>query len=383
MGSLHWRTVNPHGRRRVLVTKELPGTRWLQLLTADDCRVDVCASPSTLTASDIRAALAGGCAAVLGQLTEPWNADLLRVLKDAGGGVYANYAVGFDNVDVEAATRLGLPVGNTPGVLTQSTAELAVALTLAAARRIAEGDAYMRAGRFTGWHPTLLLGQLLERKALGVVGAGRIGVRYAQIMQSAYRMDVTYFDIRRSAELEDFSAAYSAFLEARGEQGLTCRRAASLDELLAEADVVSVHTALREETRHLLGREQFARMKRDAIFVNTSRGALHDEAALVDHCRTHPTFRAALDVYENEPAMCPGLSELPNVVVVPHLGSATGWTREGMAALAAANVLGILNNWPVWNRADIRPFLSASAPKAAPSIVNATELGLERYGGTS
>lgn len=381
MAPSSWTTHNPGGGRRVVVTKELPGEAWLRVLTGADCRVEVSDSRSILAPGVIAHAIGGECAAVIGQLTEAWQADLLEALSSAGGRVYSNYAVGFDNVDVPAATTLGLPVGNTPGVLTETTAELTVALTLAAARRIAEGDAFMRRGRFAhcGWLPTLFLGKLLWRKTLGVVGAGRIGAAYARMMVEGHKMDLVYHDLYPNEALEDYVRAYGDLLEAHGEPRVSCRRAATLEELLGVADVVSVHTVLDENTRHLFGAEQFAAMKPDAIFVNPSRGPLHDEKALVEHCRTHPDFYAALDVFEDEPRTAPGLTELANVVMVPHLGSATGWTRQGMAVLAARNALAMLDGLPVWNRPDVLAFLGEQAPAAAPSIVNATDLGLPFY----
>jgi len=381
MGSQLWTTHNPSGSARIVVTKELPGRRWLEILTAADCRVEVSGSQRVLSAEEIAAAIGDDCAAAIGQLTEPWRKELLGQLKDAGGRVYSNYAVGYDNVDVPAATALGLAVGNTPGVLTETTAQLAVALTFTAARRIAEGDRFTREGRFAecGWLPTLLLGKLLWRRTLGIVGAGRIGAAYARMMVEGHKMDLVYYDLHPNEELEAYVADYGAFLEAHGEPQVSCTRAGSLDDLLPMADVVSVHTVLDERTRHLFGAEQFAAMKDDALFVNASRGPLHDEAALVRHLRAHPDFYAALDVYEDEPQTAPGLAELPNVVLAPHLGSATGWTREGMAVLAAANAAAILLGRPAWDRPDVTPFLGAEPPAAAPSIVNADALDLPRY----
>jgi hydroxypyruvate reductase 1 len=164
---------------------------------------------------------------------------------------------------------------------------------------------------------------------------------------------------------------------------VSCRRAATLGALLRAADVVSLHPSLNGATRHLIGRPELAAMKTTAVLVNTSRGPVIDEAALVDHCRAHPDFRVGLDVYEDEPSMKPGLAALGNVVLAPHLGSATSWTREGMATLAAANVAGLLRGWPVWPQAktlaDVLPFLEGPTPQAAPSIVNADDLGLRRF----
>jgi len=149
-----------------------------------------------------------------------------------------------------------------------------------------------------------------------------------------------------------------------------------VDDLLAEADVVSLHPVLDETTRHLIDARRLGLMKETAILVNASRGPVIDEAALVAHCQSHPDFRAGLDVFEDEPAIKPGMADLDNVVVVPHLGSATSWTRRGMASLAACNVAGLLMGYPVWGDDDVRPFLEGAPPKAAPSIVNAADLGL-------
>jgi hydroxypyruvate reductase 1 len=244
----------------------------------------------------------------------------------------------------------------------------------------------MRVGDYHGWLPDMLLGSLLFRGTVGIVGAGRIGSAYARMMVEGHKMDLVYCDVRANTELERYVAAYAAFLEKQGEAAVSCRRATSLRELLGLADVVSIHAALTPETRHLIGAPELATMKDGAILVNTSRGPLVDEAALVVHCRTHPRFRAGLDVFEHEPAMQPGLAALDNVVVVPHLGSATTWTREGMATLAATNVAAVLQGWPVWPAAayasDVAPFLGdAEPPHAAPSIVNAAELGLARWRG--
>jgi hydroxypyruvate reductase 1 len=274
---------------------------------------------------------------------------------------------------------LGIPVGNTPGVLTETTAEMAVALTFAAARRVVESDTFMRTGRYKGWLPGLFLGELLRGKTVGVVGAGRIGTAFARIMAEGHRMNVLYYDLYPSRELEEQIAAYGAFLKSRGEDSISCRRAETVKDLLREADVVSLHTVLDDTTHHLINADRLSVMKESAILVNTCRGQVIDEAALVAHCRKNPNFRAGLDVFEDEPAMKPGLKELDNVVIVPHIGSATVWTREGMATLAACNVAAILMGHPVWQGPDISPFLEGEAPKAAPSIVNAKELGLPAY----
>jgi hydroxypyruvate reductase 1 len=376
MSSYEWRIHHPEGRRRVVVTKELPGRRWLDILTAADCRVEICTSPDVLPTDAILAAIGGTCDAAIGQLTEPWGEDLFRALQKAGGRVYSNYAVGFNNVDVEAATRLGIPVGNTPGVLTDTTAEMAVTLTFAAARRIGEAERYLRAGQYKGWLPTLFLGELLIGKTVGIIGAGRIGAAYARMMAQGHKMHVIYYDLYPNDELEGYLAAYSNFLTSRGHAAVTCRRAGSIEELLQAADIVSIHTVLDDATRHLINAERLGLMKTNAVLVNTSRGPVIKEDDLVAHCRTHPDFRAGLDVFENEPVLAEGLNDLDNVVIVPHIASATSWTRQGMATLAASNVAGLLMGYPVWNRPDILPFLEENPPQAAPSILNADGLGL-------
>jgi hydroxypyruvate reductase 1 len=376
MTVFEWRVHNSSGQRRVIVTKELPGRRWLDILTAADCRVEICTAPDILPASVIQEAMAPGCDAAIGQLTEPWNEALFRALKAAGGTAYSNYAVGFNNVDVAGATRQGIPVGNTPGVLTETTAQMAVTLTFAAARRTGEAERYLRAGRYEGWLPSLFLGELLWRKTVGVIGAGRIGDAYARMMVEGHKMDLIYYDIYPNQRLEDYVAAYSEFLAAQNQPPVKCTRAATVEELLETADCVSIHTVLDDSTRHLVNAQSLARMKPNAVLVNTSRGPVIDEAALVAHCRAHQEFRAGLDVFENEPALAPGLNQLDNLVIVPHIASATRWTREGMATLAAANVAGVLMGYPVWNRPDILSFLEGELPKVAPSILNAEELGL-------
>jgi hydroxypyruvate reductase 1 len=330
-----------------------------------------------LSHNEITEQIGSRCDGAIGQLTENWDADLFGALSAAGGRAYSNYAVGYDNVDVPGATQHGIPVGNTPGVLTETTAEMAVALTFAAGRHVVAADDFMRGGEYEGWLPTLFMGQRLHGATVGVIGAGRIGAAYGRMMVEGHKMNLVYFDPYPNEALERFIADYSAFLVEHGEPPVTCRRLDSIESVLSEADVVSLHTALDENTRHMINSERLGLMKNDAVLVNSSRGPVIDEAALVDHCRTHPDFKVGLDVFEDEPAMKPGLAELDNVVVVPHIASATVWTRQGMATLAAANVAAVLQGYPLWNRDDVLPFLSGDVPRAAPSIVNAVELGMK------
>jgi hydroxypyruvate reductase 1 len=376
MGTDMWRAYNPSGNKRVIVTKELPGESWLTVLTSAGCKVEICTSSEFLSVDEIKAAIGTQCDGAIGQLTETWGEELFSALRGAGGRVYSNYAVGYNNVNVAAATKHRIPVGNTPGVLTEATAEMAVALTFAAARRVGESERFLRAGEFKGWLPSLFLGELLWRKTLGILGAGRIGAAYARMMVEGHKMNLIYYDLNPNKSLEDFVSAYSGFLASRGEPPIFCIRAKKIEELLREADCISIHTSLDKTTRHLIDRKRFTLMKENAILVNTSRGPIIDEAALVHHCQKHPSFRVGLDVFEDEPVLKPGLADLQNAVIVPHIASATRWTRQGMATLAACNVAAILMGHPVWKGPDILRFLEDNPPKAAPSIVNAKELGI-------
>jgi glycerate dehydrogenase len=379
MDSKKWRVHNPERHQRVIVTKELPGQRWLDILSRADCRVEVCTSDEVLSTADIKAAFGTRCDGAIGQLTEQWGDELFAALKASGGRAYSNYAVGFNNVDVAAASRHGIPVGNTPGVLTEATAEMAVALTFATARRVGESERFLRAGKYRGWLPTLFLGDLLWRKTVGLIGAGRIGSAFARMMVEGHKMNLIYFDLHPNSELENLVKEYGSFLKSLGEPSVACHRADTIEEVLRTADCISLHTVLDETTHHLIDAERLAMMKANALLINTSRGPIIDEAALVAHCRKHPDFRAGLDVFEDEPALSPGLTELENVVIVPHIASATRWTREGMATLAAANVAGILLGFPVWENTDISTFLEGAPPRAIPSLLNAEKVGIPAY----
>jgi hydroxypyruvate reductase 1 len=379
MGSKDWRVHNASGSKRVIVTKELPGERWLDMLVRADCKIEICTSTDILSTEEIKAAFGGNCDGAIGQLTEKWGEDMFAALKKAGGTAYSNYAVGYNNVDVDAATGNGIPVGNTPGVLTETTAQMAVALTFAAARRIGEAERFLRGAKYKGWLPTLFLGNLLWRKTLGVIGAGRIGATYAKMMVEGHKMNLIYFDPYPNKELEDYFIHYSEFLKSQGVPPVNCKRMERVEDLLSEADCVSTHTILDDSTHHLINKKRLALMKENAILVNTSRGPVIDESALVEHCRAHPDFKVGLDVFEDEPELKPGLVDLDNVVMVPHIASATSWTRQGMATLAASNVAATLMGYPVWQKPEILPFLEGEPPKAAPSIINAKALGIPAY----
>ena len=368
--------VHGSGPLKVLVTKELPGARWLEVLAAAGCEVRISASREALSREVIERAMDRRCDGVIGQLTEPWKGELFEALARAGGRAYSNYAVGYDNVDLGEATRRKIAVGNTPGVLTETTAEMAAALLYAAARRIPESESFLRGGKFKGWLPDLFLGKRLYGGVLGVIGAGRIGAAFVKMVAPGNGMDVLYHDVAPRPELESYLARISEVRRASGESPIDCRRMDTVEEVLENSDVVSLHVPLNASTRHLIDGRRLLRMKPDAILVNTSRGPVIDETALVEHLRRHPEFRAGLDVFEKEPELAEGLARLPNAVLVPHIASATRWTREGMAVLAAANVAGVLQGYPVVRELKVEEFLSGPIPRKTPSILNARELSL-------
>jgi glyoxylate reductase len=291
------------------------------LLEEAACEVVPYPDGGPLTEDAIREVLeANGCQGVLSQVMDPIRET---VLSTPGLQIVANVAVGFDNIDVPAATRHGVMATHTPGVLTDTTADFAFVLMMAAARRVAEGDRFLRAGRFHGWAIDMLLGQDVWGATLGLVGVGRIGGAVARRAR-AFDMRILYTD--------------AVPLPADVERELGATRV-ELDELLAESDFVSLHVPLTADTRHLVGTPELERMKRTAVLVNTSRGPVVDEAALAEALREGRIFAAGLDVYEREPEVHPALLELDNVVLAPHIASGSVRTRSDMSVLAVRNLL--------------------------------------------
>jgi glyoxylate reductase len=267
-----------------------------------------------------------GAAALVADPTVPVDAELL----DAAGPslrVVANFAVGYDNVDLDTCRERGVVVTNTPNVLTEATAELTVALMLAAARHLGEGERLVRTGGWQGWEPEQLLGLELRTATVGVVGLGRIGARVAELV-AGFGSRLLYASRKPRPELES-------------RLGMERR---SLDELVGEADVVTLHVPLGPDTRHMIDRRLLGLFKPGALLVNTARGGLVDTDALVEALRSGALGGAALDVYEKEPEVPAELVALENVVLAPHLGSATHTARDGMARLAAENVIAVLED---------------------------------------
>lgn len=248
--------------------------------------------------------------------------------------VIANYAVGYDNIDIEAAKEKGIVVTNTPGVLTDATADLTIALLLAVVRRVVEADRFVRKGLFEGWKPELLLGFSLQGKQLGVVGLGRIGKAVA-LRAKAFGTRVVYYK-RHRLDKEEEKKLEISFME--------------LDELVSTSDFISLHVPLTPETHHLIDRRRIGMMKPTAVLINTARGAVVDEKALVEALKERHIWGAGFDVYEFEPHVPEDLLELDNVVLLPHIGSATIETREKMSVMVAENVIAVLEGREPPNR---------------------------------
>ena len=307
---------------KVFITRQIPD-KGISLLK--DKGWDVSVGPEDKISREDLLEGVKGVDAILSVLTEKIDKD---VIEAAGKQlkIIANYAVGYNNIDVDEAKKREIVVTNTPGVLTESVAEHTIAFLFAIAERIVEADKFIRAGKYKAWGPKMLLGADIQGKTLGIIGLGRIGSAVAQRMQDGFDVKIIYYDLKRNEELEEkFGMEYR-----------------ELDDLLKEADFVSLHTALTDETRHLINAEKLALMKSSAYLINTARGPIIDEAALVEVLKEKKIAGAALDVFEKEPELMPGLTELENVVLTPHIASATLGTRDKMAEMAANNIIAVL-----------------------------------------
>ncbi|MFO8056027.1 MAG: D-glycerate dehydrogenase [bacterium] len=309
----------------VLVTRRLPeaGMEMLE----ESCRLRLWEEDRPMPAEKIMER-AEGVEGIVCLLSDPMGKE---VMDAAGPGlkVISTMAVGYDNIDVAEATRRGVRVGHTPGVLTEATADLTWALILSLSRRIVEGDRMVRQGKFKGWSPTLLLGGDFYDKTLGIIGMGRIGSAVAR-RAFGFGMKVLYHNRKRLSEEEEGGASY-----------------AYLSTLVESSDYITIHCPLNEESRHLIGEEELSRMKPAAYLVNVGRGPVVDEKALVRALQERRIAGAAFDVYENEPELAPGLSELDNAVLAPHLGSASVETRSRMAIMTAENLIAGLEGKPL------------------------------------
>lgn len=309
---------------KIYITRRIPEA-GIKMLKDKGYEVEVNPEDKVLSKEELKEGVSGADA-VISLLTDKIDAEIL----DSAGPqlkIVANYAVGFDNLKLDDFKVRNVYASNTPDVLTNTVAEHTFGLILSAAQRVTEGDRFTRAGKYHGWEPMMLLGNDLYKKTLGILGLGRIGSRVAHHGAKGFDMDIIYYDVRRN---EEFEKEYNA------------RFMATPEELLKEADFVSVHVPLFPTTRHLINADRLKMMKPSAYIVNTSRGPVIDEAALVDALKNKVIRGAALDVYENEPNLTPGLIELENVVLTPHTASATEETRAAMSEVAAKNIIATL-----------------------------------------
>jgi lactate dehydrogenase-like 2-hydroxyacid dehydrogenase len=314
---------------RILLTR-----RWTEEVEQHLARrydVTLNASDAPMSTAQLKSAM-HGFDALCPTVTDRIDASVLDV-PDRRVRLIGNFGVGFNHIDVAAATRLGIRVSNTPDVLTEATAEIAILLLLMATRRAGEGERELRAGRWAGWRPTHMMGRGLGGKQLGLVGFGRIAQATARKARAAFGMHIAYHSRRRAAA--DIEAQSGA------------RFFPLLDELVAGSDVVSIHCPGGDETFHLFDAARLARMKHSAVLINTARGPVVDEAALVAVLAERRIAAAGLDVYEEEPRVHEGLLQLENVVLLPHLGSATLETRTEMGMRVASNLDAFFDGKPL------------------------------------
>ncbi len=306
----------------ILVTRQIPEA-GLEILKKNFKNVIVNTKNRNLTYDEL-AKKVRGVDAILCLLNDRINADVIANMDKCK--VISNYAVGFNNIDVDEATKRGIIVTNTPGVLTDATADLTWALILAVTRRIVEADKYVRKGKFKGWAPMLLLGSELAGKTLGIIGAGRIGTAVG-LRAKGFKMKVLYFNLNKNETLEQEVGA----------------KKVGLETLLKNSDIVTIHVPLTPKTKHLIGAKELKLMKKGAYLINTSRGEVIDEKALIKALKTGKLAGAGLDVFEQEPFVPKELTELDNVVLTPHIGSATVEARTKMAIVAAENIVKVLS----------------------------------------
>lgn len=308
---------------KVYVTRPIPET-GIKLLKSKGYQVDINPKDKVLSIAELEEKLAhyDGLLTLLSDKIDN------EVLKSAGQQlkIIANYAVGFDNIDVKAATIKKIYVTNTPGVLTEAVAEHTFALLLAVAKRIVEADRFVRNGKYILWEPMGFLGPQVWGKTIGIVGLGRIGSFVAQIAHEGFQMKVLYYDVKRNDEFEmRFSAKYQA-----------------IGDLLRNSDFITLHVPLLPSTHHLINKERLHLMKKGAILINTSRGPVVDENALAAALKEERIGGAGLDVFEFEPKLAHGMKDLDNVVLTPHIASATTEAREAMSTIAAENIIAAL-----------------------------------------
>ena len=302
---------------KVFVSRKIPEA-GINLLEQAGMDVRIHAEPDILLYDRLVQEI-GDIDAMISLLSDKIDAELLAHAPDLK--IIANYAVGYNNIDLAACSQRNICVTNTPDVLTDATADLTFTLMLSVAKRIAEGDRMVRSGQFAGWGPMLLLGGDITGKTLGIIGAGRIGTAVAR-RAAGFNMKILYYDLGPNPELEKNGAEFTP-----------------LENLISQSDFVTLHVPLNESTFHLLNEQRLAMMKPTAYLINTSRGPVVDEKALVEALRQKVIAGAGLDVFEEEPRLADGLADLPNTVLLPHIASATVDTRTRMSIMAAENII--------------------------------------------
>jgi glyoxylate reductase len=315
---------------KVVVTRQIPET-GIEILKQAGFEVVVSPKEEVLTRDELKE-FVKGADAILSLLTDKIDAE---VLEAAGPQlkIVANYAVGYDNIKIDDCKSKNITTTNTPGVLTETVAEHTIGLLFAVAQNIPQADKYTRAGRFTCWGPKLFLGTDIRNKTIGIIGLGRIGLEIVKRLKEGFGVNFIYYDLKRNESVEkEFGVQF-----------------VSLGDLMKTSDFVSIHVPLTPETKHLVGEKEMRLMKKTAYLINTSRGAVIDEVALVKILQERVIAGAGLDVYENEPKLSEGLMQLDNVVLLPHIASASIGTRSKMSEMAAQNIVAVLSGKPPVN----------------------------------
>lgn len=310
-------------KKKVFITYQIPDS-GIELLRKKGFDIEIYSKEKLISRQELLCKVKDADA-IISLLTDKIDKDVIDKMKRCR--IIANYAVGFNNIDIDYAKSKGIIVTNTPDVLTDSTADLTMALVLASARRLIEGEQIVRQNKFKGWRPKLLLGYELKNKTFGIVGMGRIGFAVAK-RASAFGCKIIYYSNNKNSDAEKTLNA----------------RKVSLKSLMKNSDIISLHVPLTNKTKNLINREMLKLMKPNAIFVNTARGEVVDEKYLIELLKKKKLFSACFDVYENEPNINPELLKLENVVLLPHIGSATYEARNTMSELAAKNVIAVLSD---------------------------------------
>jgi len=317
--------------KQIYITRKIPEA-GLNLLKEKGISFDIGNKNKILSKKDIIKALKKKpYDGVISFLTDPLDKDVFDACPTAK--VFANFSVGYNNADVEECKKRGIQFSNTPGTSSIAVAEHAIALMFALTTRLVEGDEFVRKGKYKGWDPDLLIGTDMQGKTIGLIGGGQIGTKVAQMLHNGFNVNIIYSDIVPNKELEE---------------SFKVQRKETID-VIKEADIVSLHVPLNASTKHLINKDNLSLMKKTAFLINTSRGPVVDEIALVEALKKGVIAGAGLDVFEFEPKLAKGLAKLPNVVLTPHIASARQSARDMMALVAAKNIISYFETGNVLN----------------------------------